>query len=86
LQYISGCPSNNRIKNERLRTKLGTSSRNIRNYTSQNVANERKAYDKIGGRGEVINNHTNLYLSIYGSTALCWTLAAFQILDPIHSR
>jgi hypothetical protein len=24
--------------------------------------------------------------SIYGSTVLCWTLAAFQFLNPIHSR
>jgi hypothetical protein len=26
------------------------------------------------------------YPSINGSAALCWTLAAFQFLDPIHSR
>jgi hypothetical protein len=26
-----------------------------------------------------------VYLSVYGCTALCWTLAAFQILNPIHS-
>jgi hypothetical protein len=25
-------------------------------------------------------------LSIYGSTALCWTFAAFQFLDLLHSR
>jgi hypothetical protein len=25
-------------------------------------------------------------LSVYGCTALCWALAAFQILNPIHSR
>jgi hypothetical protein len=26
------------------------------------------------------------FLSIYGSTALCWTLAAFQFLDRLHIR
>jgi hypothetical protein len=25
-------------------------------------------------------------VTIYGSTVLCWTLAAFQFLNPIHSR
>jgi hypothetical protein len=25
-------------------------------------------------------------ISVYGSTALCWMLAAFQILNPVHSR
>jgi hypothetical protein len=24
--------------------------------------------------------------TVYGSTALCWTLADFQFLNPIHSR
>jgi hypothetical protein len=28
----------------------------------------------------------SIYLSIYGCTALCWALAAFQLLNPIHSR
>jgi hypothetical protein len=27
-----------------------------------------------------------IYLSTYGSTALCWTLAALQFLDLLHSR
>jgi hypothetical protein len=27
-----------------------------------------------------------IYGSIYGSIALCWTLAAFQFLDLLHSR
>jgi hypothetical protein len=31
-------------------------------------------------------NLTILYLSIYGSTALCLALAAFQILNSIHRR
>jgi hypothetical protein len=26
------------------------------------------------------------YLSIYGSTAICWTLAAFQLLDRLDCR
>jgi hypothetical protein len=26
-----------------------------------------------------------IYLLIYGSTVLCWTLAVFQFLNPIHS-
>jgi hypothetical protein len=26
-----------------------------------------------------------MYLSIYGSIVLCWTLAVFQIINPIHS-
>jgi hypothetical protein len=30
--------------------------------------------------------HSYLSVSVYGSTALCWALAAFQFLDPIHSR
>jgi hypothetical protein len=30
--------------------------------------------------------HLSIYLSIYGSTALCWTLAAFQFLDLLHGR
>jgi hypothetical protein len=28
----------------------------------------------------------SIYLFIYGSTVLCWTLATFHFLNPIHSR
>jgi hypothetical protein len=28
----------------------------------------------------------NVYYYYYCTTALCWTLAAFQFLDSIHSR
>jgi hypothetical protein len=27
-----------------------------------------------------------VYLYVYGCTALCWTLAIFQFLNPLHSR
>jgi hypothetical protein len=30
--------------------------------------------------------YLSVCLSVYGSTALCWALSAFQILNPIHSR
>jgi hypothetical protein len=29
--------------------------------------------------------YESIYLSIYGSTALCWTLTAFQFLNHVHS-
>jgi hypothetical protein len=35
----------------------------------------------------LIKHHTKkAYLSIYGSTTICWTLALFQILIPVHNR
>jgi hypothetical protein len=27
-----------------------------------------------------------MYICIYGSTALCWILVAFQFLNPVHQR
>jgi hypothetical protein len=33
----------------------------------------------MAGYGKELNYY-------YGSTALCWALAAFQFLDPIHNR
>jgi hypothetical protein len=33
-----------------------------------------------------VGGHSNGILSIYGSTVLCWALAAFQFLNPMHSR
>jgi hypothetical protein len=33
-----------------------------------------------------ISNLGYYYYYYYGSTALCWALAAFQFLDPTHSR
>jgi hypothetical protein len=30
--------------------------------------------------------YLSIYLSIYGSTALCWASAAFRFLNPTHSQ
>jgi hypothetical protein len=31
-------------------------------------------------------HQVDICLSIYGSMALCWVLATFQFLNPMHSR
>jgi hypothetical protein len=33
-----------------------------------------------------IYRHISIYLPIYGSTAICWVLAAFQFFELLHSR
>jgi hypothetical protein len=46
--------SNNRKRNEHLKTQLDTGSRNVGNHRPQNVAKELAACDKIGGRVHLV--------------------------------